>query len=94
MDELKVELLAQFPRMTDAGATRLIGYVLEAFLDRLNTTELPEKWKNTFEMRVFEAAETSGVVQFESYSENGLSVVLDKDAILRGITPVASVIPR
>lgn len=91
MDDLKAELLTQYPRMTEAGATRLIGHVLEAFLDRLNTEELPDKWRNTFEMRVFEAAETSGIVQFESYSENGLSVMLNRDSMLRGITPVAKV---
>lgn len=90
--ELKTELLAEYPRMTDAGANRVIGHAYEMFLDRLKTEENVLKWKDTFKVRVFQTVQQSGIVQFESYSENGLSAAIDKDYLLRGITPVARVV--
>lgn len=92
ISQFVTELQEEFPGMTENSAKRLIGYVLKQWLNVLGIDELTEDYFSWFMTVVIGLVEINGMMSYDSYSENGLSAIIDKKFVTHGLVPKAKVV--
>lgn len=80
-------LINKYPFLSDADAENIYLYVKEIFCDVLQTEDIPQNKQYTFLQACYKAVELGGMLGYENFSENGLSIVIDKQALVRDIVP-------
>lgn len=82
----------QYPTLSDTSIDIIINYVKEVICNFLGTEDIPTRYTNTYLMKCKGVIEANGIMQYNRFSENGLSLVFDKDFITRDLITVAKVV--